>query len=412
LGFLDGRYAPLSGNPTSDPALTSALSRLQELEKRFNSAYPSGSTMWANNEGGLALAPDSAGNFWVLRAGVTPWLHKISGGDGSVMIRKTMGGGGKLEGPTSISRAIAAGPAGEALVTGSHFPTSGGQELLVFKVSGVDGSALWSRIFSGSLSSGGFGVAVNAAGDVVVTGSFEGTLTLDGYTLTSAGEEDVFVAKLSRVNGIVLWAQSFGDASFDQGNDVAFDPQGDILLTGDGFVSKLDGTTGAQVWHTTTSEPRGSRLAVDANGDVFVTFGLKLKNSDHISNEITLAKYSGGNGARLWFQDFRSDLFFGGVQGPGIAVDVAGNVLLTGSFDTADLNLGGGPMSPDGAFVAKFAGLDGSYLWSRYFRDAKGWDVAVDANGSVIVTGAVSSAVDFGRGFLLSDEFLLKLSKP
>src|SRR5262249_15332426 len=92
----------------------------------------------------------------------------------------------------------------------------------------------------------------------------------------------------------------------------------------------------------------------------------------------------------------------------GLAVDRSGNLLVTGSFG-ATMDLGGGSLrsvgSSDG-FVAKFSGVDGSYIWAKTFGTAGpdiGNGVAVDpiiVNG--IVGGTLGGAFNFGTGMTTS----------
>ena len=59
------------------------------------------------------------------------------------------------------------------------------------------GGHLWSKRFGDTGFDLGFGSAVDGSGDVVVTGSFDGTVNFGGGNLTSAGSKDIFVAKFS-----------------------------------------------------------------------------------------------------------------------------------------------------------------------------------------------------------------------
>lgn len=55
----------------------------------------------------------------------------------------------------------------------------------------------------------------DASGNILVAGTFSGTCTLGGTTLTSAGANDVFVAKWSPARGTYLWAQRAGGPGAD-----------------------------------------------------------------------------------------------------------------------------------------------------------------------------------------------------
>ena len=117
-------------------------------------------------------------------------------------------------------------------------------------------------------------------------------------------------------------------------------------------------------------------------------------------------------------------------RGNGIAVDVAGNVYITGdttSVDFPTLNAiqpdfnGGGAVFNNDAFVTKLD-QNGTVLWSSYFggsNDEFGIDIAVDVAGGVYVTGNTNS-LDFltvnafqtayGGGSFNGDAFVTKLS--
>jgi len=99
-----------------------------------------------------------------------------------------------------------------------------------------------------------------------------------------------------------------------------------------------------------------------------------------------------------------------------VSVDGIGNIVVTGYFN-GTVDFGGGALTSAGGtdiFLANFD-ASGTHLWSRRFGDAstqRGYSVAVDGMGKIIVTGFFRGTVDFGGGVLTSagnsDIFLAK----
>ncbi len=98
-----------------------------------------------------------------------------------------------------------------------------------------DGSTDWGFLAGDAGSQFGFGIAVDALGNVVLSGTFSGTLTFE-KTLTAIDPFDRFVAKLAP-DGAPIWSQRFlnGAGALPR---VATDPLGNIA-----YVSLLVGTT-------------------------------------------------------------------------------------------------------------------------------------------------------------------------
>jgi hypothetical protein len=101
----------------------------------------------------------------------------------------------------------------------------------------------------------------------------------------------------------------------------------------------------------------------------------------------------------------------------GVATDANGNVYVAGFFD-GPANFGGAVLAPAGAtdvFVASYT-ADGAHRWSRRFGGTSGdvaTRIAVDLAGNVYVVGSFAGAADFGPGTLMSaggsDAFVLSL---
>ncbi|WP_207505645.1 SBBP repeat-containing protein [Telluribacter humicola] len=74
-------------------------------------------------------------------------------------------------------------------------------------------------------------IKASADGYVYVTGSFEGTLTVEGNSLTSTGGTDVFLAKLDQ-NGSLLWMKRDGGTENEYGSRLGLGPGGTLYVTG------------------------------------------------------------------------------------------------------------------------------------------------------------------------------------
>ena len=252
---------------------------------------------------------------------------------------------------------------------------------MIFNVSWVNAAPVhdWSRCFGGPSINTGFDVAVDGFGNVVVAGSFAGSMTIGGQMLTSAGSQDIFLAKYD-ANGNVLWSQRFGGTGLDVGTAVAIDGARNIILTGNfrGPVSF-----------------GGTPLAGRGAQDIFV------------------AKFD-PSGAHQWSQWYGSS---GGDEGQDVIADALGNIILTGHYNGV-INFGGGADTPHfgslDAFVLKLNAA-GGYMWNRAVGSSNpdaGYGVAVDASNNVVLTGQFSNTVSFGSGPLVSagltDAFVAK----
>src|SRR5439155_22885770 len=132
----------------------------------------------------------------------------------------------------------------------------------------ASGEARWTKGFAGTAAVGAMSVAVAASGNVAVVGHFSGTLDLGGDSLASDGfEDDVFVA-LFTPGGEHVWSRRIGDAGADDGYAIAVDAGGDVVIAGkfqqnvdfgggasltsaganDAFVARLASTDGATRW--------------------------------------------------------------------------------------------------------------------------------------------------------------------
>jgi hypothetical protein len=332
---------------------------------------------------------------------------------------------------------VAIGPAGEVLVAGffqgamdlgGPQTSAGGFDAFVAKLD-PNGQPLWTLPFGNGEAQEARGVAVDGAGNVIVVGSFMGTVDFGGGPLSSAGGYDVFVLKLDPAGKHVASAR-YGDAAEQRALDVAVDAGGNVYFTGwaggnvdfgggalppggglDFFVASLDGAFKYRFGKRAgdAADQRGYGIAIDPAGRVLVTGSFDGK-VDLGGGPLTTAGKGDvlvaaldQNGNHLFSKRFGNA---DDQSGQGIAAAPDGRIVLTGFF-AGSVDFGGGQLVSGGStdgFVVGF-GMTGEHQWSKRFGDVGaqfGFGVAVDAAGEAFVAGAFQNTIDMGAGPLTS----------
>jgi beta-propeller repeat-containing protein len=307
---------------------------------------------------------------------------------------------------------------------GGILTSAGGTDVYLAKLTSA-GAPIFSKRFGNLSSQQGNAVAFDIDGNIYLAGSFQGTIDFGGGALTSAGSDDVYLAKLDP-KGKQIWARQFGGSSSEAALYLGVDKLGNVyasgtfsgsvdfgggLLTSTGgndiFVLALD-EFGQHLWSKRAGDV-GSDLigsmAVDPDGSVYLT-GRFAYSIDFGSGSITSA---GGDdlfavkldqfGDPQWSEG-AGDL--SGQSGTAVAVNVLGDVFLGGDFQ-GSIDLGQGTMVSAGASDVFLARLDSSGfpVWAQSFGDTADQhltSLAVDASGNVTVTGQFQGTIDFGDG--------------
>lgn len=234
------------------------------------------------------------------------------------------------------------------------------------------GNHLWSKRFGGPNDQMPLSITVDGGSNVLITGFFRLTVDFDGHVLTSAGLDDIFLAKFDS-SGNYLWSKSFGDTDDRQrGQCVTVDSSDNPVVIG---------------------EFRG---IVDFGGGSLTSAGL---------SDLFLAKFD-SSGNHLWSKSFGDAVNQGAYDWVG--VDGSDNIVTTGTFQ-GTVDFGGGPLTSGGVnvdiFLAKFDS-SGNHLWSQRFGDATygqySYSVVVDGENNAFIAGEMSGTVDFGGGLLTS----------
>ncbi len=310
------------------------------------------------NFGGATVTGNSNGSAFVARLtnrGVVKWAFASSGGTvrgSSIALdpAENIYVSGSVSGTTSF-------PSGGSLVS------AGGTDVFLAQFN-ANGYALWSKRIGGTGNeTPGIQMAVDTSGNIYITGAYTGTINIGGPAVASAGLEDIFFAKFNS-SGTWQWQLLAGNTGSDYGEACAVD------------ANNLPHVVGY------------------FNGTILLGGSLTSAGGE----DIFQAKYS-ANAVVQWSQRRGGT---GNDEAGGVAVDASGNVYTTGLF-TGTTNLGGGSVPSQGSadgFLAKYNSL-GTHVWSKAMGgggDDVTSAVALDPSGNPMVSGLMTTTMDFGGG--------------
>lgn len=350
--------------------------------------------------------------------------------------------------------------------------SAGSSDVFVSKFD-TSGTLIWSKAMGGIYGDGSAAtIAVDAAGNVYITGGFMGTADFDpgagtfNMTAATTSQTDIFIAKLD-ANGDFVWAKGIiGGTWWDNSYDIAIDPAGNVVVVGrfyyqggardfdpgpdtyyltagheDIFVLKLN-ADGEFVWAvdfgTAPDESRGYSLAIDDDGSILTTgyFRGAVDFDPDSVNTYTMTSVGTWNvfyhkmdadANFLWARSLpvtTTTYYNDGSYGSKITLDPDGNLYATGRFSgTIDFDPGAGswPLTSTGdndIYLLKFTPA-GELVWARSMGGS-GYDEGVCltvANGGLYLSGifAATADLDPGTGVLSetsegdADMFLLRL---
>ncbi len=395
---------------------------------------------------GIGIAVDASGNAYVTGNTISTDFPTTSGAfdtsyntdrdafvtklspDGSALLYSTFLGGGDQD----LGAGIAVDAAGNAYVTGrtlGDFPTTVGafqpnsnddQDAFVTKLNSTGSALLYSTYLSGDHRDRGTGIAVDSSGNAYVSGETQSPdfpTTSGAFDTTQNGNRDwdAFVTKLNPAGSALLYSTYLGGTYDDRGTGIVVDPSGNAYVTGltgstdfpttagafdtscnaDAFVTKLNPAGSALLYSTCLGgsypDPneeacpvaRGTRIAVDAAGNAYVTGDASVAKLNPAGSALLYSTHLGGTGS-------------------GIAVDASGNAYVTGTTSSTDFPTTSGAFDTSyngdyDAFVTKLNPAGSALLYWTYLGGTscdEGLGIAVDASGNAYVTGHTSS-LDF-----------------
>jgi len=311
-----------------------------------------------------------------------------------------------------------------SITFGSTTLTSAGAEDIFLVKYNAAGAVQWAVRAGSGTSDQAFGVTADSAGNVYITGSYNGTVAFGSTLLTSAGGNDIFIAKYNTA-GVGQWAISAGGSSGDAGAAICLDAAGNILLTGtfysavctfgtlivnnissanyEVFTAKYD-ASGTALWAKGfggTSSESSYSITTDHNNDVYVSgyfsSATVLFGSAVLTNagatDIFLIKYNAA-GTEQWAQGMGGT---GSESAYGVVTDEQDNVYLSGDFGSAPVSIAGATLNTTGTsrdiYIAKYSAA-GIGQWARSAAGSAQdycFGLAIDRAGNVFMAGSTGS---------------------
>lgn len=190
------------------------------------------------------------------------------------------------------------------------------------------GNVLWAKNAIIAAGDHGTKVVIDRLGNSYVLGQFSGTATFDSHSITSNGQNDLFLVKYNP-SGQVIWAKNAGGNQNDWVNGLVLDTKGSAYIIGEFYSPSF-------TFANTTFNNMGVWFSY---ADVFV---LKY---DSLGNEVWIKNIEG----------------LGNDNGNDVAINNIGEVYITGAIEDTlggTTNIGNFPLVSyglDDIFIAKLS---------------------------------------------------------
>lgn len=401
-------------------------------------AVDGGGAVYVAGDTNASLFPTMGAKDPTYNGGTDVFVAKIDP-SGSALAYSTFIGGSLDD----VAHGIAVDSAGNAVVVGAssspNYPVkyslqgvnAGGADVVVTKLNAAGNDYIFSAIHGGVADDAAYGVALDVSGNVYVTGEtssfdFPVAAAFDG---TWNGGRDAFFINWSSDGKTQAYSTFLGGAADDVGRDIKVAQWGPVYIVGetssvnfpvqgsfdpshnggvDAFVARLtSGSLTTSTFLGGSVDDYGRAAAIDGAGNVYVVGQTTSNNLPMPVPQSVYTTLSGGKDAFVmrmnsWLGTLTFGTYLGGSlddDGRGVAVDSGGNVIVTGSTASSNFPVTSAfDPSFNGnvdAFVTKISATAKAIVFSTYLGGSgaeQGADVAVDAQSSIYVTGATSSA--------------------
>lgn len=395
----------------------------------FNWAYGYGGSSPSNRDFAHGVSTDSSGNtytcgqfqgYMIVQSLFAnggsyrePFVTKFDTSGACLWLLQGYGQGNSTM--PDLATSIATDASGNSYITGmiggpyltlgtdTVYSCNSGADFFAAKIS-TGGNVVWIKGLCASTDMRGNSITLDAFSNCYITGSFNGTVTVNNitYSSTGLGTIDPFVLKMDS-SGNFAWFKPVAatgasggalDGINDQGIGIKADFCGNTYITGqfggsanfgnnilingygtsDIFIAKYD-SAGNCLWARSAGSPftdHGNAVSVDSSGNSYITgffqgnatFDSITIFSNGLNKDVFIAKYD-DNGNFLWVRKGGSSAVLGDV-GEGIFTTGVGISYVCGHFcDTAIFGMD--TVTATGGtdvFIAKY-GPNGGCYWVK-----------------------------------------------
>lgn len=341
----------------------------------------------------------------------------------------------------SESKSVVYNQSGEAYVCG-HITSStnftaavtsagvaGGSDVYLAKYA-PNGALIWVQTYNGTGLDKATDLAIGTDGQVVLTGTFNGTFQAGSFNVSSQGVgQDVFILKVNAL-GQAVWLLKEGGSGIESTTAIAIDAQLNVLICGQftgqsnlqgvSYTSQIDPQTniqgsdifvakyspqGTAQWLKTgvgNKNDRAQGIGVNAQNEVYIcgqfSQGIQFAGSTiaNLQNNIGFLAKLSANGNFVFFEKMLAgtclpqDLSVSASNEVVVVGDVSGNLIYNNPISTVTNAFG------QRIFVLK-TNANGVLLWGTAFGSNSALtarSVSVASDQKVYVTGGFNCAFD------------------
>jgi len=270
----------------------------------------------------------------------------------------------------------------------------------------------WTSQFGGSGEDHARDIISDAEGNIYLTGSFSGEISVESNNYSSSGNWDAFVSKFDNT-GDLIWFKHFSADTEEQIESYAInlDNSGNLFITGyftgnvnlddinlygweekNGFFAKLDDqATVLMAQSCDWYDEIGFRIDTDENSNIYILSSIYGQPS--VNNYTRIIKYD-PQGYILWDYDFNQS--FNDLEVFGSSIYFTGTIWTDGYIGDFYFE----PVGYRDAFIAK-ADLELDFDWAVMAdHEESGWSTGIglflNQNEEMFITGSYSTDMIWG----------------